>query len=162
MIEHLRGAADVEETPRGRRIHRLPAWGVEGQPSCVRLVLATEARVVESLSHSTTVTYRGAHRPRGVIDLVVDGEFVASRQLEGGDRIEIDLRTSSRECHAGPPRTTRFELAEGVKLVELWLPHNETVDLVDQPGLERHQPDADLARRRRPPRRGRTLRPRPW
>ncbi|MGW6929958.1 GDSL-type esterase/lipase family protein [Lentzea sp. NPDC054927] len=137
----VRGAAELENTARGVRPHRLPAWvrtrfpdpqlmGAESRPSGVRLVMATEARTIELVSHPTYASYR-ATRPRGSIDLVVDGERVASEQLDGGDRIELDPLTGASEFHAGSSCTTRFAgLAEGVKVVEIWLPHNETMDLV--------------------------------
>ena len=138
----VRGAAELEDTARGVRPHRLPTWvrtrfpdpqllAVEGQPSGVRLVMATAARTVELVSHPARVAYRGAARPRGSVDLVVDGEPVATERLDGGDLVEVDLRTGASEFHAGEACTTRFtDLAEGDKVVEIWLPHNEVVDLV--------------------------------
>ena len=139
----VRGAAELEDTARGVQPHRLPAWvrtrypdpqlmKVESQPSGVRLVFATAARTVELVSHPSRVGYRGTTRPRGNVDLMVDGEPVASEVLDGGDLIEIDLRTGETEFHAGPACTTTFGgLADGDKVVEIWLPHNETVDLIE-------------------------------
>jgi hypothetical protein len=139
----VRGAAELESTPRGLRPHRLPAWAreqfpdpqllmMEGQTSGVRLVLTTAARTVSLVSHPTRLAYRGADRPRGNVDLVVDGALVASRPLDGGDVILADLRTGSTEFHAGPSHTTVFDgLDEGDKLVEIWLPHNESLELVE-------------------------------
>lgn len=139
----VRGAAELEDTARGVRPHRLPAWvrtrfpdpqllGAESRPSGVRVVLATEARTIELVSHPTYQAYRGIARPRGSVDLVVDGERAGSEQLDGGDRAEIDLTTGAMELHEGVACTTRFAgLAEGAKVVEIWLPHNETVDLVE-------------------------------
>jgi hypothetical protein len=138
----VRGAAELEDTARGVRPHRLPAWvrtrfpdpqllSAEGQPSGVRLVMATAARTVELVSHPVRVAYRGASRPRGGVDLVVDGEPVAGERLDGGDLVEVDLLTGTSEFHAGTACTTRFTgLADGDKIVEIWLPHNEAVDLV--------------------------------
>jgi hypothetical protein len=138
----VRGAAELEDTARGVRPHRLPAWvrtrfpdprllAAEGKPSGVRLVMATAARTVELVSHPTRVAYRGGARPRGSVELVVDGELFAGEQLDGGDLIEIDLRTGTSEIHAGTACTTRFTgLPDGDKVIEIWLPHNETVDLV--------------------------------
>ncbi|MDX8035407.1 SGNH/GDSL hydrolase family protein [Lentzea sp. BCCO 10_0856] len=139
----VRGAAELENTARGVRPHRLPAWvrtrfpdpqlmGAESRPSGLRLVMATAARTVELVSHPTCASYRGIVRPRGSVDLVVDGELVASEQLDGGDQIEIDPLAGTPELHAGALCTTRFTgLAEGDKVVEIWLPHNETMDLVE-------------------------------
>jgi hypothetical protein len=139
----VRGAAELENTARGLRPHRLPAWAraqfpdpqlmmVEGQPSGVRLVFSTTARTVSLVSHPTRVAYRGADRPRGNVDLVVDGELVASRTLDGGDLVLADLQTGGTEFRPGPSHTATFDgLREGDKLVEIWLPHNESTELVE-------------------------------
>lgn len=141
--QFLHGAAELERTPRGLRPHRLPGWVreqfpdpqllmVEGQPSGVRVVLATSARAVSLVSHPLRVAYRGADRPRGAVDLVLDGEPVASSVLDDGDLIEVELQTGATEFRPGPPHTTTFDgLPAGDKLVELWLPHNESVELVE-------------------------------
>ncbi|MEV6716654.1 GDSL-type esterase/lipase family protein [Lentzea sp. NPDC051208] len=140
--ELVRGAAELEATARGVRPHRLPAWvrerfpdpqlmTAESRPSGVRLVMATEARVIELVLHPSAVSYRGVERLRGSVDLVADGELLVSEQLVGGDHAEVDVRTGAREVHEGPAFTARFtDLAAGDKVVEIWLPHNEVVDLV--------------------------------
>jgi hypothetical protein len=139
----LRGAAELEQTARGVRPHRLPAWVraqfpdpqllmMETQPSGVRLTMATSARTVELECHPTRVGYRGADRPRGGIDLVVDGDLVAGEQLGGGDLIEVDLRSGATAFHPGAAHTITFrDLPEGDKLLEIWLPHNESVELIE-------------------------------
>lgn len=139
----VHGAEELERTPRGLRPHRLPAWVrgqfpdpqlmmMEGQPSGVRLVLRTTARAVALVTHPTRLAYRGADRPRGSVDLVVDGEPLGSERLDGGDVIWADLQTGATELEAGPACTTRFDgLPAGEKLVEIWLPHNESVELVE-------------------------------
>ena len=141
--QFLHGAAELERTARGLRPHRLPGWVrdqfpdpqllmVEGQPSGVRVVLTTAARTVSLVTHPLRVAYRGADRPRGSVDLVVDGEPVASSVLDGGDVIEADLETGASEFRPGQSHTTTFGgLPAGDKLVELWLPHNESVELVE-------------------------------
>lgn len=139
----IHGAAELEETTRGARPHRLPGWVraqfpdpqllmMEGQPSGVRLVMATAARTIEFVCHPTRLAYRGASRPRGSIDLIVDGDLVASQALGGGDLIQVDLQTGATEFRPGAAHTTTFSgLPEGEKLVELWLPHNESADLIE-------------------------------
>ncbi|QTE28006.1 GDSL-type esterase/lipase family protein [Pengzhenrongella sicca] len=139
----LHGAAEVELTARGLRPHRLPAWVraqypdpqllmMEGQPSGVRLVLSTAARTIELVSHPSRLTYVGVDRPRGSIDLVVDGAFVASDLLVGGDAVEANLQTGATAFHPGPAYATRFRgLPAGEKRVELWLPHNESIELIE-------------------------------
>src|SRR5699024_5131223 len=65
-------------------------------------------------------------------DLVVDGAPVAGDVLTGGDVTLADLRTGAVELVAGQAHTSTFDgLAPGEKLVELWLPHNEAVELID-------------------------------
>ncbi len=138
----VRGAAELEDAARGVLPHRLPSrvrtrfpdpqlMGAESRPSGVRVVMGTAASTIELVVHPTRVSYRGTSRPRGSADLVVDGELFASEQLGGGDHVEIDMRTGTPELHEGGPCTLRFTgLPEGDKLVEIWLPHNETVELV--------------------------------
>jgi len=140
--ELLRGAAEWEQTPRGLRPHRLPSWVlrrfpdpqltmVEAQPSGVRICFHTDARAIELVTHPTRVGYRGADRPRGAVDLVSDGALLASDPLTGGDLIEADLQSGATEFHPGPDHTSVFAgLPGGEKVVELWLPHNESVELV--------------------------------
>jgi hypothetical protein len=139
----LRGVAELETTPRGVRPHRLPAavrsrypdpqlLMVEQQPSGARLVFRTSAQVVELVTHPSRVGYRGADRPRGCLDLVVDGEDAGSSPLEGGDLLEVDLQTGASEFLPGPSHTTSWrQLRAGDKLVEIWLPHNEALELVE-------------------------------
>lgn len=136
------GADRLETTARGVRPHRLPAWttrqvpdgqlaSVEVQSSGVRVAFLTEATTVELVLHPTRLTYRGLTRPRGAVDLVVAGELVATDPLTGGDAIEVDLQSGATDLVEGPPHLTRFDLAPGEKVVELWLPHNESVELVE-------------------------------
>lgn len=139
----LRGYEHLETTSRGMRPHRLPAWvgarfpdqqllSMEAQPSGVRVAMTTRAENVELVTHPTRLAYRGLHRPRGSIDLVVDHHLVASDLLAGGDVLEADLQTGETTVVRGAPHLTRFTgLDSGEKLVELWLPHNEQVELVE-------------------------------
>ncbi|MFD7307092.1 GDSL-type esterase/lipase family protein [Promicromonospora sp. NPDC059942] len=145
----VHGAAEVETTARGLRPHRLPQWArtqfpdphllmMEAQPSGVRVVFTTTARTVALETHPSRLAYRGADRPRGSVDLVVDGAVVASSPLADGDVIESDLQTGATEFRPGPSHTTTFDdLPAGDKLVELWLPHNESVELI---GLRTDEP----------------------
>lgn len=139
----LRGHEYLETTPRGLRPHRLPAWvaaqfpdpqllSVEAQPSGVRIAMVTEAQNIELVVHPTHLTYRGIERPRGSIDLVVDHRLIASDPLTNGDAYETDLQTGATAHIEGAPHIARFTgLDVGEKLVELWLPHNESIELVE-------------------------------
>ncbi|HYO18519.1 MAG TPA: GDSL-type esterase/lipase family protein [Dermatophilaceae bacterium] len=138
----VRGGAEFERTDRGVRLHRLPAWvrqqfpdgqllAMESQPSGVRLTLRTTAHMVELTTHSTRVAYRGADRARGAVDAIVNGSLFRRDTLSGGDVFEIDLQSGQSTFTPGPPHTTTIsDLPSGENLVELWLPHNESVDLV--------------------------------
>ncbi|MFD1860238.1 lipase [Aeromicrobium camelliae] len=140
----LRGfVAELESTIRGLRVHRLPAWvrsqfpdgqllAMEQQPSGVRVALRTSATRIELETHSTRIGFRGAERPRGRIDVWIDGELALSDPLTGGDLLETDLLTGESAMHGGPAHVTTLSgLPSRSKCVELWLPHNESIELVD-------------------------------
>ncbi|MFC4065792.1 GDSL-type esterase/lipase family protein [Actinoplanes subglobosus] len=141
--ELIRGAAETEVTARGLRPHRLPTWvrdqfpdgqllSMESQPSGVRVAFTTTATRFELVTHPTRIAYVGADRPRGRIDVHVDGDLAVRDVLDGGDRIEVDLATGTTAFHAGQPHTTTVSgLPAGRHRVEIWLPHNESVELVD-------------------------------
>ncbi|MGO1511540.1 MAG: GDSL-type esterase/lipase family protein [Actinomycetaceae bacterium] len=139
----VRGSDHLETTPRGLRPHRLPEWvhaqvpdGMlgdrEAQPSGVRLAMTTKAQRIELVCHPTRPTYRGLTRPRGNVDLVVDGELLASDPLTGGDAVETDLQTGETAIVEGEPHVTRFSgIGARTNRVELWLPHNESIELIE-------------------------------
>ena len=139
----IRGAAELEVTPRGVRPHRLPArvrerfpdgqlLAMESQPSGVRIVFRTTASTVTLVTHPTRIAYLGADRPRGRVDVYADGELIVSDELDGGDRMEVDLATGSTAFHPGEPHTTTVTgLPAGRRRFEIWLPHNESVEVVD-------------------------------
>ncbi|RMI09202.1 GDSL-type esterase/lipase family protein [Cellulomonas triticagri] len=137
----LHGAAEVETTARGLRPQRLPAWvgrqfpdgqllAMAAQPSGVRLALTTTATVLEVDVHPLRMAFRGVHRARGALDLVVDGVLVASDVLTGGDALVTDLSTGATALEPGEPHTARFALPAGASTVEVWLPHNESVEVL--------------------------------
>ncbi|MEV8226822.1 SGNH/GDSL hydrolase family protein [Streptomyces sp. NPDC079167] len=139
----LRGALDVERTEHGLLPHRLPAHArarntdgqlamAESQPSGVRLVMRTRATVVELDTLPTKRVYTGAPpRPDGVYDLLVDGRLAGRASVTGGNTLTIDMATGSAEVRPGPVGTLRFSgLSDAPKDLEIWLPHNETTELV--------------------------------
>ncbi|MGW8378291.1 GDSL-type esterase/lipase family protein [Streptomyces sp. ODS28] len=139
----FRGALDLERTAHGVLPHRLPAWAraqcedgqlamAESQPSGVRLALRTEATVLELDTLPTKRDYVGAPpRPDGVYVLLVDGSPFGEATVEGGRTLTIDMTAGTAELAQGPVGGLRFDgLPEGVKDLELWLPHNETTELV--------------------------------
>ncbi|MDL5202807.1 GDSL-type esterase/lipase family protein [Streptomyces sp. ALI-76-A] len=139
----LRGALDVEHTEHGLLPHRLPARAraqcadpqlamAESQPSGVRLVFRTRATAVELDTRPTKRVYVGAPpRPDGVYELLVDGRPMGRSSVIGGDTLTIDLAAGTSEHRSGPPGTARFTALPATdKTVEIWLPHNETTELV--------------------------------
>lgn len=139
----LRGALDLERTERGLLPHRLPARArarntdgqlamAEAQPSGVRLVVRTRATVVELDTLPTKRAYAGAPpRPDGVYDLLVDGRLADQATVTGGNTLTIDMATGSAGFRPGPVGTLRFSgLSADLKDLEIWLPHNETTELV--------------------------------
>ncbi|MFF2732562.1 SGNH/GDSL hydrolase family protein [Streptomyces sp. NPDC058008] len=139
----LRGALEVERTGHGLLPHRLPARAraqntdgqlamAESQPSGVRIVLRTRATLLELDTLPTKRVYAGAPpRPDGVYDLLVDGRLAGRGGVSGGNTLTIDLATGTAETRPGPVGTLRFAgLSAGMKDIEIWLPHNETTELV--------------------------------
>jgi len=139
----LRGALDLERTEHGVLPHRLPARAraqcadgqlamAEAQPSGVRLVFRTRATAVELDTLPTKRVFVGAPpRPDGVYDLLVDGRLAGQAGVTGGNTLIIDMTTGTAENQPGPAGTLRFTgLPDGVKDVEIWLPHNEITQLV--------------------------------
>ncbi|WP_020137128.1 GDSL-type esterase/lipase family protein [Streptomyces sp. 351MFTsu5.1] len=139
----LRGALDVERTELGVLPHRLPARAraqntdeqlamAESQPAGVRLVFRTRATAVELETLPTKRTYVGAPpRPHGLYDLVVDGRPAGQGSVLGGNVITVDMTAGTSEVRPGPPGSVRFDGLSGeAKDVEIWLPHNETTELI--------------------------------
>ncbi|MER5551744.1 GDSL-type esterase/lipase family protein [Streptomyces sp. NPDC002793] len=139
----LRGALELERTGRGLLPHRLPARAraqntddrlamAEVQPSGVRIVMRTRATVVELDTLPTKRVYVGAPpRPEGIYDLLVDGRPAGRAGAAGGNTLTIDLATGSADVRPGQVSTLRFGgLSAASKVVEIWLPHNETTELI--------------------------------
>ncbi|GLU49502.1 lipase [Nocardiopsis ansamitocini] len=156
----LRGALDLEHTEHGVLPHRLPAAAraqcadpqltmAESQPSGVRLVFRTRATAVELDVLPTKRSYTGAPpRPDGVYDLVVDGRLVDQAVAAGGNALVIDMATGAAETRPGPVGTLRFTgLPDHDKDVEIWLPHNETTELVALRTDARTEPAPDRGRK---------------
>nr|WP_233175935.1 SGNH/GDSL hydrolase family protein [Dyella sp. ASV24] len=139
----LKGVVELEATTHGWLPHRLPAWArrqsgdpqllmVESQPSGVRLVFQSEATVIELDVIPTRRVYVGLpERLPGIYDLMVDGQPAAQASANGGHTIRIDMANGTITKIDGPITTVRFEgLAAQRKTLEIWLPFNETSELV--------------------------------
>ncbi len=156
----LRGALDRERTEHGVLPHRLPAWVraqyadgqlamAESQPSGVRLVFRTRATAVELDTLPTKRVYVGAPpRPDGLYELLVDGVLTGRGSVRGGRTLTIDMTAGSAELRTGPTGTVRFTgLPDGGKDIEIWLPHNETTELVALRTDAPVEPSPDRGRR---------------
>jgi len=142
-MDLVRGALDLERTGQGVLPHRLPAWAraqntdgqlamAESQPSGVRLVFRTRATAIELDTLPTKRAYVGVSpRPDGVYDLLVDGRLAGQGSVKGGKTLIIDMAAGTAKTEPGPVGTLRFDgLSGDVKEVEIWLPHDETTELV--------------------------------
>ena len=140
----VRGAAELEQTERGILPHRLPLWvrkqcadpqlaSVEAQSSGVRIVFHTSATVLELDVLRSRFAYVGVPpRPDGIVDLVIDGDVVAQAATSGGTTVTVDMTTGAAEQEIGPAATIRFiDLPDVMKSVELWLPHNERIEILE-------------------------------
>jgi hypothetical protein len=139
----VRGALELERTEHGVLPHRLPARAraqcddaqlamVEAQPSGVRLAFSTRATAIELDTLPTKRIYLDApSRPDGIYDLLVDGALADQASATGGNTLTIDMTTGATETRLGRVGTIRFTgLPGSVKDVEIWLPYNETTELV--------------------------------
>ncbi|MYU34115.1 lipase [Streptomyces sp. SID8358] len=156
----LRGVVDVEHTEHGLLPHRLPAWAraqcadpqlamAESQPAGVRLAFRTRATVVELETLPTKRAYVGAPpRPDGVYELLVDGRPAGRATVTGGNTLTVDMTAGTTEWAPGPPGTLRFAgLSDRPKDIEIWLPHNETTELVALRTDASVEPAADPGRK---------------
>ena len=139
----LLGAVEIEQTPRGLMPHRLPAWArtqcadpqlamVESQPSGVRLAFRTSATAIELDVLPTRYAYVGApQRPAGIYDLLINDQLTRQCSATSADLVLIDMATGNRTKQAGSINHLRFyDLPAGNKKIEIWLPHNETTELI--------------------------------
>lgn len=151
----LRGFVELEQTDSGLLPHRLPARAraqctdpqlamVEAQPSGVRLKFRTSATSVALETLPTKRVYVGMPpRPDGVYDLCVDGKMLRQKRATGGKVLRIDMTNGTAALEPGPVQSIHFaDLPDGTKLVEIWLPHDETTELV---GLRSNAPIRPVA-----------------
>ncbi|MEJ7649181.1 MAG: GDSL-type esterase/lipase family protein [Nakamurella sp.] len=141
----LVGAAELEDRDGAVVPHRLPRWAREqnrddaqllmAQSHCagVRLRVRTGATVLELATRRTTTMLRGLPpRPAGIFDLRIDGTLVEQRTASGGTTVVVDMTTGEREVQHTPTPIISFTgLPADPKDLELWLPWNEAVELVE-------------------------------
>jgi lysophospholipase L1-like esterase len=132
----IAGAATLEPGPDGVRPRRLPrdCWHLldlmtqfaQRSPSGVRITLRTDSTSVALTMTPMMLEILGLREePRlPAVDLVVDGELVATREQAGGRTLRVDLANRNNvELLDGDPVCMRFEgLGRREKNLELWLP----------------------------------------
>jgi hypothetical protein len=144
MINLIHGAIDIERTPDGLLPYRMPAWAraqcpdpslamAASQPSGVRLSFQTSATSIELDTLPTKRVYSGmSPRPDGIYDLNVDGKLMRQLSAKGGKTMKIDMAAGVSSMEPGEVQTLRFvDLPGGVKTIDIWLPHDETTELID-------------------------------
>jgi len=144
MINLIQGAVDIEHTADGLLPRRLPAWAraqcpdaslamAEAQPSGVRLSFQTVATSIALDVLPTKRVYAGmAARPDGIYDLHINGRLVRQLSAPGGKTMKIDMATGTSVTEPGAVQTLHFtDLPDGDKTVTIWLPHDETTELID-------------------------------
>lgn len=138
----LAGICDLTELHRGALTERLPGWAraqlidpaigfVSSMPSGARLEFVTDSTSVELEAVFTRLEYAGITPHTATIDLVVDGDIVASESLTETDVIRFPDRTAlDFEMVHLDPSVIRFDgLAAGRKHVEIWLAQNASTML---------------------------------
>jgi hypothetical protein len=157
------GILDRRRTPKGLRISRLPAWAqaqivdpgftwAPGVPSGARLVLVTDSSSIELDVQQLRLTFGERPVTPAAYDIVVDGTLAGVRFSDTGHVARTDPRDPSRaEFTRGRPDTIRFDgLGDRTKLVEIWLPHNASLEIralrVDD-GATVRAPDPSTKRR---------------
>lgn len=146
----IRGAAELEPTAHGLRVHRLPAQAraqvpddflrmCEEQPSGVRMTFRSAARRLELdvRAYRTVMANRppeGADGPlpaAGRYDLVVDGLLMAQSQAREHGTYRLDFAVRRAEVSEAPVTTVVFDDLPGRDAeMELWLPFGEVTSLV--------------------------------
>ena len=138
----IAGIVELEPTPDGAITQRLPAWArsqfmeiaiaaMSSMPSGGRLEMVTDATTIELDLLVTRIEFLGRNSWPATLDLVVDGELVATEATGEGHVFHLQLPPSAAfDLEAGDATTIRFDgLAPGTKRVEIWLPHNAGVEL---------------------------------
>jgi hypothetical protein len=131
----IAGAAELAESAAGCHPRRLPrsCWHLldlmtqfaQRAPSGVRVALRTDSPFVGLTLSPTVMRGPGLREPAlPAVDLVVDGELVATKRRAGGRTLVVDLNDRGNvQIIPGDPIRVRFEgLGNREKDVELWLP----------------------------------------
>jgi hypothetical protein len=153
------GALDQELTAAGVTWRRLPAWTrpqlvdpglqlVVQMPAGVRLELRTTSTVLELDVAMTAVRVGDLPFNPPTFDLVVDGELRGSVPTDDHTTLQV-VGPQEFEVVPGGPATVRFELPGDLdRVVEVWLPHSATVEVLGV-RVDEHATVEPVARTRR-------------
>ncbi|MGM7774631.1 SGNH/GDSL hydrolase family protein [Arthrobacter sp. KNU-44] len=145
IAKAIRGALNVQESPSGTNILRLPAWtraqyGDSGlfidhassQLSGVRLEFQTEARWIELELTFTRLSLEWAGLPMraAVVSVATEDGFEQDQFFDEGDIIQTSPDFTTERV-TGHRSIVRFHLppTERTRKVTLWLPHNSAAEL---------------------------------
>ena len=139
----LRGAVEVERTPRGLRPHRLPSWARQQVPDLfmaqtsaesagVRLAFRTAATAIElDVSARRLAPDATSDLPASRYALTTAGAVVAEARAVAGTRYLFTFDDPSGRIIDGPPSTVRFADLPAVETdYELWLPFTDAVEIL--------------------------------
>ena len=114
------GVVELEPTPGGIILHRMPAWArvqhndislslLETMPSGARLEMVTDATSVELDVQLTLVQLGAEPGPPAAFEIVIDGHVAATETTRTGTLIVVDPRTGAVAFEPGGPETIRFD-----------------------------------------------------
>ncbi len=138
----LAGIVDLDHGATGATTQRLPAWAraqiidpaitaMSSMPSGGRLEMVTDSSEIELDLLPTRIELPGSAPAPATVDLVIDGDVITTATTEAGHVIRVQMPPSRDfEFIGGEATTIRFDgLPNGTKRVEIWLPHNASVEL---------------------------------
>lgn len=139
----LRGAVEVERTPRGLRPHRLPAWArvqvpdafmaqTSAESAGVRLAFRTTATTIElDVSARRMAPDEASLLPPSRYALTTAGRVVAEAEAVAGTRYLFSFDDPSGRIVDGPASSVRFAgLPAGETEYELWMPYTDAVEIL--------------------------------
>ncbi|HZE38232.1 MAG TPA: SGNH/GDSL hydrolase family protein [Stackebrandtia sp.] len=140
----IRGAVEIERTPRGLTPHRLPRWArrqipdrfmvqTSAESAGVRLSVRTAAETIEvDVQARRIADDADTPFPPSVYEITSGATVVASAKAVAGSRFVFTFERPSGDIVAGPDATVRFEgLGTGAERdLELWLPYHDHVELL--------------------------------
>ncbi len=139
----IAGIVDLESTPTGIVLHRMPAWArrqhndvalslMETMPSGARIEMSTDATCLELDVQLTLIQLGNDPGPAATFELIVGGQITDEQTTRSGTLIVIQPVTGAIEFRPGGPTTIRFDgLPAREKRIEVWLPQASAVHLIE-------------------------------